>query len=412
MFDALLRFANFRIFFITRALSLIGEFAQRLAAGWLAYELTDSGLILGITVVSRQIAIGVLSPVAGVWIDRLNRRKVIFVTQSLFMLQAFALAIATYTGHISVEGLIALELFAGIVSGLDMPLRHTFLYDLITDKRYLTNGIALQSSMFNTCKIIGPAFAGFMIPFIGEAGCFFFNGVTFVFCLAGLWMMKLPPIVSEGPSKVKFLGEFVEGLRYAWQTPRLRASLLLASGMAFFCFSYGLYLPIYTGDYLNKGTEILGLLTTGIAAGAILGALLLARHRNKHTLINWVIAGCVLYGVSNFLFASWVNFFFAMVCMLLLGLCEVWVFATTKTIVQSTADPAFTGRISSIYVALFMIPFTLGAFLKGWMIDQFGLMPTLVINGIGCLGVLGVYVIVNRSEFYYLRNEKKLRRTG
>src|SRR5690554_3953043 len=254
---------NYRLFFTGQAFSNLGNMMKQVAVGWLVYRLTDSALLLGLVAFSREISIFLFSMVAGVVADRYNKHRLLILCQSLISLNAFALAYLTLSGAINVPLLIFLEVLFGLVSGLEMPSRQSFVNDLVKDKSYLTNAIALNSSLFNTARIVGPALAGVLIPLIGEGYCFL------IYAIASFSVVIVFSFIRyrESKSKIARIGfgnEFLEGAKYSFGTKHTRFLLLFIAGITFLGVSYMVILPVFAADVFDEGSEIFDYITSAV----------------------------------------------------------------------------------------------------------------------------------------------------
>ncbi|MCZ7585199.1 MAG: MFS transporter [Deltaproteobacteria bacterium] len=370
------RSRNFRLFFAGQSISLVGAWMQRVAMSWLAYRLTDSEFLLGVVGFSGQIPIFVFTSVAGVFADRWNRRRALLYTQALAMVQAAALAWLYYAGTLEVWHLIALSLVLGLVNAFDMPLRQSFMLEMVGDKDALGSAIALNSSMFNAARMIGPAVAGLLIGFLGEGVCFVVNAVTYVTVLAALAAMRVAPVPREGePQRV--LHELAEGARYAWRHPSIRAILLLVPLVSVVGLPYTVLLPVFARDVLGGGADTLGYLMTGVGLGALVGALLLASRQTVAGLERWVVFSTLLFSVGLFVFAlsSWLAV--SIVFLTAVGFGLTTLFAAGNTALQTLVQDDLRGRVLGLYLTSVIGLFPFGSLLAGAVAEKIGAPDTI-----------------------------------
>ena len=297
-----LKYRNFRLFFFGQSISLIGTWMQQVAMIWLVYRLTNSAFLLGLVGFCSQIPSFFLAPVAGVFTDRWSLHRTILATQSLAMLQAAILFVLTLTGVVAVWHVLLLGVFMGLVNAFDIPARQAFLIQMVEGREGLASAIGLNSSMFNGARLVGPAIAGFLIAAVGEATCFLLNALSYVAVLAGLLAMRLPPRPPAKPPKHP-LHELREGFLYAFGFPPIREILLLLAVVNLAAMPLTVLLPVFATEVLHGGPDTLGLLTSSLGTGALMGALVLASRKTVLGLgrqIAWA-SGAVRPGSDRFL---------------------------------------------------------------------------------------------------------------
>jgi len=384
---------NYRLFFAGQAFSNLGNMMQQVAIGWLVYRITGSALLLGVISFSREIAVFTFSTVAGVLADRYNKHKLLMVCQSLVALLASLLAVLTLTDTISITLLIVLQLLFGLVSGLEMPSRHAFVNDLVTDKSYLTNAIALNSSLFNTARIVGPALAGILIPLISEGYIFLIYAiastlVVFIF----LQIRYTPP--EKKPSERNFKEEFLDGATYALKTKHIRFLLFFIAAITLLGISYTVVLPIVASEILLGDSVVFGYMTSAIGIGSLIVAVLIGSKSHVLGLDKWILAGSVTFGLGLLVFSFSSILLVSLVALVTTGLGRVFIFTGTNTLLQTLAPEEKRGRVLSFYIMLFMGALAIGSFAIGLITDWIGAPLTLLGSATGVL-VLSVYYAKN-----------------
>jgi MFS family permease len=378
---------------------------QRVAMGWLVYRLTGSALVLGLVGFAGRIPTLLLAPFAGVAADRWDRRRILYFTQSLSMLQALVLAALVLSGVIQVWHVLALATFLGILDSFDIPARQSFFVQLIDDPGDLGNAIALNSSVFNMARLIGPSIAGVLIAMVGEGWVFALNGVTYFSMLLALLLMRVRPVAERG-SRTSVLGNLREGFGFAWNFPAIRAVLILITTISFFAVPFVVLMPVFASDVLGGGPGTLGLLMTAQGVGALTGALFLAA-REKTTglgsLIGWAAS---LFGGGLFLFGASPSVWLSLPILAVAGFGLMVQSAASNTFLQSIVSEAMRGRIMSLYTMAFIGTLPLGSLYSGWMAEQVGAPATVMIGGVIALGAAAVF----RRQLPTLRRDVQLRR--
>ena len=293
---------NYRLFFTGQAFSNLGNMMQQVAIGWLVYRITGSALLLGVISFSREIAVFTFSTVAGVLADRYNKHKLLMVCQSLVALLAIILALLTLTDTITITLLIVLQLAFGLVSGLEMPSRHAFVNDLVTDKSFLTNAIALNSSLFNTARILGPALAGLLIPLISEGYIFLIYAIASTFVVFIFMRIRYTPPPKEETTR-NFKEEFLDGAEYALKTKHIRFLLFFVAAITLSGISYTVILPIVASEILLGDSVVFGYMTSSIGIGSLIGAFLVGSKSQVLGLDKWILVGSVTFGIGLMVFS-------------------------------------------------------------------------------------------------------------
>jgi MFS family permease len=379
-----LRSRNFRLFFIGQAISLIGSWMTRLATSWLVYRLTDSEFLLGLVAFAGQVPAMVLPPLAGVWLDRWDRHRVLIVTQALAMLQSLALAALTLSGFITIPWIVGLALFQGLINAVEIPTRQAFVVRMIDDRADLSNAIALNSSNFNATRLVGPAIAGGVVATIGEGWCFLIDGLSYLAVIAGLIAMRLPPEVRP-PADRRPLHELAEGWRYVAGSTPIRSLLLFLAGVGVLSAPYMVLMPVVAGRTLGGGAGTLGALMAASGVGALICAVRLVMRTTVvglGRLMALATAGfgvaCVLLGLSQW-------FWLSMALMVVTGYGLMYQVVATNTIVQTIVDDDKRGRVMAYYTIALLGSAPLGSLLSGALADWIGVRATFVAGGVACV---------------------------
>ncbi len=380
-----LQHRNFRLFFAGQMISLTGTWMQQIAISWLVYRLTGSPLLLGIVSFAGQIPTFLFAPVAGVFADRLNRHRILVITQTLSMLQAFILTFLVLFGVIEIWQIIALTAFIGLVNAFDMPTRQSFLIEMVERREDLGNAIALNSSIVNSARFIGPSIAGIIIAVSGEGICFFLNAVSYIAVIAALLAMKITPRVKEPAVRRRVFAELKEGFDYAFGFPPIRILLLLLVLVSLMGAPYAVLLPIFARDILQGGPHTLGFLMASAGIGALAASVYLASRRSVRglgTVIAFATgtlgAGLIAFSLSR---VMWLSMFF----ILFVGFGMMINLASCNTILQAIVDDSKRGRVMSFYTMAFMGAAPFGSLLAGYAAKNIGAPETLVIGGLACV---------------------------
>jgi MFS family permease len=365
-----LKHRNFQLFMIGQLISLIGTWMQNTAQQWLVYSLTHSVVLLGIFGFASQVPMLLLAWMGGYVGDRYNRHRGVIVTQSCSMVLAFVLAVLTLTHLIRDWHLIVIAFLVGIVNAFDVPIRQSFFVHMV-GKDDLPNAIALNSSIFNGARVIGPAVAGFAILLVGEGWCFFLNGLSFVAVLVALLMMRIPRVQREqtGESPVR---SFIQGFRFAMRDTPIRSALLLLSVLSMFGLQYSVFLPIYASDILHGGARTLGLLMSAAGVGSLLGALQFAARTHYRGLAKWIAATCTVCAVGLLVFSQATAFWLCALVLFVVGYAATSQMAATNTIVQERVPDAMRSRLMAVYATMFMGVQPIGALIAGGVAKRIG----------------------------------------
>jgi MFS family permease len=378
-----LKHRNFQLFFSGQLVSLIGTWMQSTAQLWLVYKMTNSPVLLGIFGFASQIPILFLASVGGYVGDRYNRHKGVIWTQTAAMILAFLLAALTLLGVVRVWEIILIAFLAGIVNAFDVPIRQAFLVQMV-GKEDLPNAIALNSSIFNGARVVGPAIAGFAIGWFGEGWCFFLNGISFLAVIIALLMMRLDKFEARA-SKGSPLQNFVQGFRFAMSDRPIRSVLLLVSLMSMFGLQYSVFMPIFARDILHGGPSMLGLLMLCAGVGAVNGALHFAAWTNYKSLVEWIAATSTACALGLIFFSQSRVFWLSALMLLAVGFSATSQLAATNTIVQDRVPDELRGRIMAVYATMFMGVQPIGALIAGGVAKRIGAPYALAAFGTVCL---------------------------
>jgi MFS family permease len=379
-----LRHRNFRLFTIGQSISLVGTWVQQVAVGWLVYRLTDSPLMLGLVSFAAQGPTFVLAPLAGAIADRGNRHQLLIAVQSLMMVQALVLAGLVLTGVIEIWHIVVLSVMLGCLSGFDIPIRQSFLVEMVEGKEDLSNAIALNSSMFNSARLVGPAIAGFAISVVGEGICILLNGVSYIAVLAALLAMHVrPPAVQ--PHHEPMLARIRAGFRYAFSFSPIRSVLMLVALVSLTAVPFSVLLPVVAGSTLNGDAKTLGTLVSSTGAGALAAALYLAGRQSVRGLGRVIALSCTLFGIALLAFSVSRAWWLSAVILVIAGFGMMLQMASSNTFLQTVVDDDKRGRILSLYTMAYIGTAPLGSLLMGWIAEQLGAPAALAIGGASCL---------------------------
>jgi len=375
---------NYRLFFGGQSISLIGTWMQQIAINWLVFRLTHSALLLGVVGFTSRIPTFVLAPLAGVFADRWNRHRMIVVTQILSMIQALLLAGLVFTGTIAVWHIIVLTLFLGLINAVDIPTRQSFVVDMLERKEDLGNAIALNSSMVNGARLIGPSLAGLLIAALGEGTCFLLNGLSFIAVIASLLAMRITRRRTEN-RKGKVLEGLREGFSYAFGFTPIRSLLLLLALVSLMGMPYMVLMPIFAENILHGGPKALGFLLGATGVGAITGSVYLASRKSVLGLGRIIVISSNLFGIGLVVFSLSRVFWLSLLAMLLTGFGMMVQMASTNTVLQTIVEENMRGRVMSFYTMAFMGMVPFGSLLGGSLANHIGAPYTVVIGGLSCI---------------------------
>ena len=401
------KYPNYRLYYYGQSISLIGTWVQNIAMGWLLYRLTGSALLLGTVAFAQQIPSLFIMPFAGVLADRFNRRRVIILSQAAAMVVAFVLAFIVLSDMVTIPMILALAVINGIILAFDTPFRNSFVPDMITRKEDLGNAIALNSSLYNLARFIGPPIGGLLIAAVGEGWCFFINGVSFLAVLGCLFAMN---VQKQKPRerKATILRELREGISYALNEKPLRFLLTLVMFSSFFGLPFQALLPFFAAEVLDGGSELLGLLTGALGLGALAGAFYLAARKNVHTIPATIFRTSLLFAVALGIFALSPVKALSFVMMAATGFGMIVHFNSTNATIQTIADEDKRGRVVALYSLSFMGITPLGSLAAGWISEYIGVPWTVFAFSMVC--VLSALLYGKRVPVVFRRVVRKMRR--
>jgi len=404
-----LRHRNFQLFFSGQLISLVGTWMQTVAQSWLVYRMTNSPLLLGAVSFAGQIPVFPMAPLAGMVADRWNRRTIVIITQTASMILAFILAVSTLLNRVTVWEVIVLAALLGVVNAFDIPARQSFLVEMV-GREDLMNAIALNSSIFNSARIIGPAIAGILVAGIGEGWCFFANGVSYIAVIAGLFMMRIPARQAERAIKSAY-DHIAEGFRFVRQTAPIRALLTMLGLVSLVGMPYSVLLPVFAKQILHGDATTLGVLGSAAGIGALTGALALASRTRVNGLGRVVWMACASFGTFLILFSFSHHYALSVLLLVPVGFSLMTQMGATNTLVQSMVPDRLRGRTMAVYSMMFMGMSPLGALLAGAAADRIGAPMTVALGG--ALAIVGAILFARhlpkiRMEARQLLSEQGL----
>ena len=356
---------------------------QQVAEAWLVYRLTGSAALLGVAGFASQIPVLFLATIGGTVADRYNRHRILVVTQTLSMVLPLILATLVFTGHVRVWHVMTLASLLGVVNAFDVPARQSFVVEMV-GKDDLVNAIALNSSIVNAARAIGPAVAGILVAAVGEGWCFLLNGLSYSAVITGLLLMKLPPRMKTDHPKAALAG-ITQGFRYVTRTMPVRDLLLMVALVSFAGMPYATLMPIFADEILHGGARGLGLLMACAGVGSLCGALTLASRSSIRGLGRIVAVSALVFGVSLTIFAMSRSFWLSAAILLVVGMSMITQAASTNTLIQSMVPDHMRGRVMAIYAMSFMGMSPIGALVEGWIAERIGAPHTVMIGGAICI---------------------------
>ncbi|PRY16419.1 putative MFS family arabinose efflux permease [Pontibacter ummariensis] len=387
---------NYKLFFVGQGISLIGTWMQQVALSWLVYRLTDSVFLLGAVTFSSQIPSFLLGPFAGVLADKFNRHKVLLVTQALSMLQATTLAILVLTNTIAIWHVLALSAFLGIINAFDIATRQAFVIELVEKRDNISNAIALNSSMFNMARLVGPTIAGLIIAAVGEGMCILINAISYLAVIGSLLLMRLKPFERVAQER-KVWESLKDGFQYAFGFPPIRALIIIVGLLSLFGMPFTVLLPVFARDILQGGANTLGYLMGASGLGALSGALFLAQRKSVEGLGKVIIFTMLLFGFALIAFSFSEVLLLSLVLMLFSGFGMIVTMASCNTLLQTIVDDDKRGRVMSLYATAFMGTAPIGSMLAGSVAEYIGVAYTLAGCGLLC-AVSIIPFAVNRPK--------------
>jgi len=411
-----LQYRNYRLFFGGQSISLIGTWIQRIATPWLVYDLTKSVLLLGLVGFVGQIPTFLFSPIAGVLTDRWNRYNILITTQILSMVQAIILTWLVFTGTIQVWHIIVLSGFLGCINAFDIPARQSFVIQMVDNKEDLSNAIALNSSMVNGARLIGPSIAGVLIAATGEGVCFLLNALSYIFVIWSLLLMKVDPIENKNGEK-SVLKELKEGISYTFGFAPIRYIIVLLALVSLMGMPYTVLMPVFAKEIIHGGAHTFGFLMGASGMGALTGAFYLASRRSERGLEKIIPLSAGVFGIGLIMFSYSHFFALSLVLMVVTGLGMMLQMASSNTMLQSIVDDSIRGRVMSFFTMAIMGTAPFGSLLAGSSAKLMGAPNTVLIGGISC--VLGALIFAfklpeiskaineNRQNRYIREDERK-----
>ena len=375
-----LRHRNFRLFFGGQSISLIGTWMTRIATAWLVYRLTKSSLLLGTVSFAGQIPTFLLAPFAGVLVDRMNRRNVLVWTQVLAMVQSLALAALTLSRHITIHEILALSVFQGVINAFDMPGRQSFMVQMVENRGDLSNAIAINSSMVNLARLVGPSLAGLVIAATNEGWCFLIDGVSYIAVIASLLLMRVH-VDALKRSTASMLDQLKEGWTYVSNFAPIRTILLLFAVISLMGMPFVVLMPVFAAQVLHGGPHTLGFLMGAMGVGALISALALAARKSVRGLVRMIPLAALVFGVGLIGFGLSRVFWLSMIMVMIAGMGMMQCMAGSNTIIQTLVPEDKRGRVMSYYTMAFvgMAPF--GSLLAGSLANAIGAPWTVIVNG-------------------------------
>ena len=380
-----LRSRNYRLFVAGQSVSLIGTWMQQVAMSWLVYRLTGSAMLLGLVGFTSQIPTLFIAPIAGVLADRWDRRRLLLATQTLAMVQAVFLSVVVLTGVVQVWQIILLSLILGVVNAVDIPVRQSFVVEMVEQREDLGNAIALNSSMVNSARLIGPSIAGLLVASVGEGICFLLNAVSYLAVIMALVAMRVQSGFRHQRQRRHILHELLEGFQYVFRFGPIRSILLLIALISLMGMPYAVLVPVFAKEILHGGAHTFGFLMTAAGSGALAGTLYLASRQSVLGLGRVIVMATVLFAIGIMMFALSKTFVLSLIALTVAGFGAMTLVASSNTILQTILDEDKRGRVMSFFTIAFMGVAPFGSLGAGTMAGIIGPQATLLVGGIGCL---------------------------
>ncbi|MFZ1982494.1 MAG: MFS transporter [Smithella sp.] len=403
-----LQYKNYRLFFIGQGLSLIGTWMQRIATSWLVYRLTNSIILLGITGFAGQIPTFFLSPFGGIIADKWNRKNIFLVTQILALLQALLLAVLVLTNAITVYLIIILNVCLGVINAFDITARQSFVVEMIEKKEDLGNAIALNSSMVNGARLVGPSITGILIAFTGEGVCFLINSLSYVVIIIALLAMKIVPRKNI-IKKTNMIFDFREGFIYVWKSVPMRSTIMLLALVSLMGMPYQVLMPVFAKQVLGGGPHTYGFLMGATGLGALVGAMYLASRKSVHKIWEMIPASAVVFGIGLIMFSLSKNLWISLALLLIVGWGMMVQMASSNTLLQVLVDDDKRGRIMAFYAMAFMGMVPFGSLLAGGLGGIIGVRSTVFLGGVLCiLGAFYLFGDIHLAKDIMIAQKKKI----
>jgi len=390
---------NYRLYFIGQSISLIGTWMQRTVVSWVIYSLTHSKFMLGVTLFASLFPSFLFSFIGGVVADRYNRFKLLLLTQAISMIQAILLTALVFFQHYTVWEIIAISVLLGIVNAFDVPARQSLVYDMITDKENLPNALALNSSMVNLSRFIGPVVAGVVLEKFGSAVCFGLNAFSFLAVIISLLLMRLG-VYQPRKSNKNVFGDLKEGMSYIRKTPEIAFVLMMLALVSLVVLPFNSIMPAYAKDIFHGSASTFGMLNSAFGLGAFSGALFLASLKPDTNFRKVLAVNTFVFGAGLVLFSHTTWYPLALAFAAISGFGMMSQITITNTIIQTTVDPSMRGRVISFYAMAFfgMQPF--GGLIVGAVSQSIGVQYTVLAEGIIALLIGGLHV-------WFIRKHRK-----
>jgi MFS family permease len=394
------RHRNYQLYFSGQLISFIGTWMQSVAESWLVYRLTGSATLLGVTAFCSQIPVFILAPIGGTVADRGHRHRIMVITQSISMALPLILSVLTFTGRVQVWHVFVLASCLGVVNAFDIPARQAFVVEMV-GREDLLNAIALNSSMFNGARVIGPAVAGLLVAAVGEAWCFLLNGISYLAVIGGLLMMRVTTRRRSQPGSP--LRDTLEGFRFVAHTAPVRALLVLLGVISFAGMPYAVLMPVFAEEILHGGARGLGILMAASGLGALGGALSLAGRRGVRGLGAWVGWAAGAFGVALAMFSFSRSFWLSVALLVPVGFSLMVQMAASNTLIQAMVPDGLRGRVMSVYSMMFLGMAPFGGLSAGYMAERIGAPATVAAGGVVCVIAAAVF----RMRLPKLRGEAR-----
>ena len=379
-----LRHRSFSLFIAGQACGLIGYWIQQVALGWLVYRLTGSATLLGVLSFAANLPVLLLAPLVGLWADRWNRHRMMIATQVLEMLQAIALAVLAFTGLIEIWHIVVLTVFLGMCVAVELPVRHAYLLELIGDKQDLPNAVAMMSLVANCGRLIGPALAGLLIGWFGEATCFLINAISYVMVLVSFLFIRVNSQTTAATHAPGLRG-LREGVGYAWRSVPIRLMLALLAVIAFTAAPYSTLMPAIVHEAFGGSAETLGFLIAAAGLGAVGGTLVLAARGNVRGLMRFIVVAALIAGCALIALSLSRLLVLSLALMVAIGFGILVISVAINMILQAIVDDDKRGRVMSLYTAAFLGVVPLGGMCAGMLADRIGATRTVLVGGAVCV---------------------------
>ncbi|WGQ10110.1 MFS transporter [Pedobacter gandavensis] len=401
---------NYRLYFTGQSVSLIGTWMQKTAVSWVIYEKTHSNFMLGLTLFASLFPSFIFSFIGGVAADRYNRYKLLLVTQLASMIQAVLLTLLIFFKDYSVWEIIALSALLGLINAFDVPARQSLVYEMVDDKADLPNALALNSSMVNLSRLIGPGIAGLALEKFGEDICFGLNAISFIAVIGSLLMMKLPKFVVT-PSTKNVFGELKEGFQYIKRTPSISLVLVMLALMSLLVLPFSTLIPVYAKDIFKGTASTFGVIDSVIGLGAFTGAIFLASLKPGRNLRKILAASTLVFGAGLILFSHTNYYPIALVFAAISGFGMMSQITISNTLIQTTVDPTMRGRVISFYAMAFFGMQPLGGLLIGYLSQMIGTPDTVMIQGFIAFGIgLLLFRFLRKAKERKLQDQQEIAR--